>query len=335
MPDYCAQDAAVSALMRKEQGERVLEAFRKTGNSGSEEFAVFLGGLKSETLTTNVVRQMMKLLGISIRLNEITWHTELSGYPAEWSRANAENLLRLRFTIDDNDFLDKEYVEQLKREYTGVFFERFVLGKWVIAEGLVYRFDAKTMTTDRLPERGDWYVSVDYGTLNPFSEGLWRIDKGVATRVREYYHSGRDTNDQRTDEEYYAELERLTDGLDIECIIVDPSSASFITTIRRHGRFTVRKANNNVLDVVRCTATLLQQGRVLIHGVSFLFWNVDRLHVFPLTEFAPLWDESTGALLPTSTTRRSAYTRLTAILRRTPLSRSPETSGLIFTMSRR
>lgn len=34
----------------------------------------------------------------------------------------------------------------------------------------------------------------------------------------------------------------------------------------------------------------------LIHGVSFGFWNVDRLHVFPLTEFVPLWDEETGAL---------------------------------------
>lgn len=34
----------------------------------------------------------------------------------------------------------------------------------------------------------------------------------------------------------------------------------------------------------------------LIHGVSFGFWNVDRLHVFPVTEFVPLWDEETGAL---------------------------------------
>lgn len=34
----------------------------------------------------------------------------------------------------------------------------------------------------------------------------------------------------------------------------------------------------------------------LIHGVSFIFWNFDRSHVFPLTEFAPLWDETSGAL---------------------------------------
>lgn len=36
--------------------------------------------------------------------------------------------------------------------------------------------------------------------------------------------------------------------------------------------------------------------KALIHGVSFGFWNVDRLHIFPLTEFAPLWDEETGTL---------------------------------------
>ena len=34
----------------------------------------------------------------------------------------------------------------------------------------------------------------------------------------------------------------------------------------------------------------------LIHGVTFGFWNLDRLHVFPITEFAPLWDEENGSL---------------------------------------
>lgn len=34
----------------------------------------------------------------------------------------------------------------------------------------------------------------------------------------------------------------------------------------------------------------------LIHGITFLFWNVDHIHVFPVTQFAPLWDEETGAL---------------------------------------
>lgn len=36
--------------------------------------------------------------------------------------------------------------------------------------------------------------------------------------------------------------------------------------------------------------------KALIHGVAFGFWNVDRLHVFPLTEFVPLWDEDDGTL---------------------------------------
>lgn len=34
----------------------------------------------------------------------------------------------------------------------------------------------------------------------------------------------------------------------------------------------------------------------LIHGVSFCFWNIDKLYVFPLTEFVPLWDEYEGTL---------------------------------------
>ena len=69
----------------------------------------------------------------------------------------------------------------------------------------------------------------------------------------------------RTDEEYYTELEKLAEGLPIERVIVDPSAASFIETIRRHGRFSVRKARNDVLDGIRLTAMLLRLGRIQIH----------------------------------------------------------------------
>ena len=36
--------------------------------------------------------------------------------------------------------------------------------------------------------------------------------------------------------------------------------------------------------------------QALIHGVSFMFFNVDHVHAFPVTEFAPLYDENTGVL---------------------------------------
>lgn len=98
MLDLCRQDTAVSDLLHKERGAEILEAFQKaeTGNpvTGNDaELAMFLGGLKGEVLTTDVIRRLVALLGIQIKLNDVTWHVELSGYPRTWSRANAGNLL--------------------------------------------------------------------------------------------------------------------------------------------------------------------------------------------------------------------------------------------------
>ena len=111
---------------------------------------------------------------------------------------------------------------------------------------------------------GKWYISVDYGTYNPFSAGLWYVRGGVAVRVREYYHDGRQSGVLRTDEEYYRALERLAGEHPVERIIIDPSAASLIALIRRRGRFSVRKAQNQVLPGIRLVGSLLQQGRLLI-----------------------------------------------------------------------
>lgn len=191
-------------------------------------------------------------------------------HPGHWlmekyiKRRDALDMLVMKFLIDDNPALDPEYVRQLKREYTGVFYRRYILGEWCVAEGLVYEFGEENIT-DEVPADGSYYISCDYGTLNPFSAGLWRFDGQRAVRIREYYYSGREKQAMKTDEEYYAELEKLAGGLPVRCVVVDPSAASFIATIRRHGRFAVRRARNDVPDGIRLTAMLLRAGRVLIH----------------------------------------------------------------------
>ena len=67
-------------------------------------------------------------------------------------RGHELNMLLMTFLIDDNTFLDPNYVEELKKEYVGVFYDRFIRGLWVVAEGLVYpRFSKAAAKT--LPER--------------------------------------------------------------------------------------------------------------------------------------------------------------------------------------
>ena len=171
------------------------------------------------------------------------------------------------FTIRDNATITPQRLAEIESQYdpSSIWYRRDILGERCIAEGLVYpMFDDSCVVDATHESGGEYYISVDYGTLNPFSAGLWCLKNGVATRIREYYYSGRETNRQKTDSEYYAELEKLAGDLPIECIIIDPSAASMITEIIRRGRYTVRKANNNVLPGISYTAALLQAGRLKI-----------------------------------------------------------------------
>ncbi len=193
--------------------------------------------------------------------------------PNHWFKVNfidrrdELDILIMQFLIDDNTFLDPHYVEELKKEYTGVFYDRYIRGLWVIAEGLVYpMFDKKRHVLDGCKEleseRFEYYISIDYGTINPCSMGLWRLEETRAVRVQEVYYDSKKKKKQLTDEEYYQMLVDLAGDKLIEAVIVDPSAASFIETIRRHGKFSVRKANNDVVDGIRVTGSLLQNGKL-------------------------------------------------------------------------
>lgn len=174
------------------------------------------------------------------------------------------NLLYLHFTMEDNLSLSEQIRARYRAMYTGIFYRRYILGQWCLAGGLVYEFDPERHVTDDLPECGEWYISCDYGTLNPFSAGLWCVRDGVAVRVAEFYHSGREQQRQLTDEEYYRAIEQLAGDRDIRHIVVDPSAASFIACIRSHKRFSVRKAKNDVMYGIRLTAMMLQAGVIKI-----------------------------------------------------------------------
>lgn len=179
----------------------------------------------------------------------------------EWILKKEEKrMLHLHFTMADNPGLSPSIRKRYENMYTGVFYRRYILGQWCIAEGLVYDFDPQKHICRELPQKGRYYISVDYGTLNPFSAGLWCVAQGKAVRIREYYYDGRQRGKTKTDEEYYRELEKLAGDLPVEAVVVDPSAASFITVIRRHGRFSVRKAKNAVLDGIRLVASLMQTG---------------------------------------------------------------------------
>ncbi|HCM22871.1 MAG TPA: PBSX family phage terminase large subunit [Ruminococcaceae bacterium] len=182
----------------------------------------------------------------------------------EWIRnAKDRNALHLHFMMEDNPGLSPKMRERYRNLYTGTFYERYVQGKWVAAQGLIYPFMEEEAAVD-VPELCEEYVvSCDYGTQNPSSFGLWGRKKNVWYRIDEYYYDGR-KNGPRTDEEHYEGLEKLCGEKRISRVIVDPSAASFMETIRRHGKFSVMPARNDVLQGIRRTAMALKEGKVRI-----------------------------------------------------------------------
>ena len=212
----------------------------------------------------------------------------------EWILKRREkNALYLHFKMEDNPSLSKRMLERYKSLYSGAFYRRFVEGEWVAAQGAVYPFMTDEMFCE-VPwcEFEDYAVSVDYGTVNPASFGLWGLLGGVWYRIDEYYFDSRKEGFQRTDEEHYRELEHLCEGKKISVVTVDPSAASFIEVIRRHGKFSVIPARNNVLDGIRQCAAALKEKRIVIcrncadsvREFSLYRWNENSKNDVPIKE---------------------------------------------------
>lgn len=199
----------------------------------------------------------------------------------EWiQNAKERNALHLHFLLEDNPSLDEAVVNRYKTLYTGVFYQRYILGLWVLAEGLVYDFQEQYIT-DEKPKGAEYFISIDYGTLNPFSAGLWSVTGNKAVRIKEYYYDGRNKKRQLTDDEYCEEVKALAGDLEISRVIVDPSASSFITALKRRG-YRVQQADNAVLDGIRRTAAYLKNGNIKIHRSC-----VDSIREFGLYR----WDE--------------------------------------------
>ena len=200
--------------------------------------------------------------------------------------AEQRNCLRLHFTMEDNPSLTEEIRQRYQRLYTGVFYRRFILGQWAQAEGRVYDFFEPEMVKP-VPEGSftQWYVSCDYGTVNPTSMGLWGKCGGVWYRVKEFYFNSREAMRQMTDEEYALALKKLAGERTVTSVIVDPSAASFIEVLRRRG-WRVQKADNDVLSGIRLTSDALKEGRVVIcQGCDDCIREMDEY----------VWDLSDGA----------------------------------------
>lgn len=191
--------------------------------------------------------------------------------PNHWLKAFIDrvdiDMYLQHYTIFDNPFLPADFVEKLCTEYEGtVYYARYIKGEWAQAEGLIYPMWENAIAEP--PENvkpSEYMLSLDYGTMNAFACLLWAKYGQTWYAIKEYYYSGRTTGEQKTDEEYGADLDAFVGDLHDIRTIIDPSASSFIALLRKkNGKYRVVKADNNVSDGIRNTASCLKKGTIKI-----------------------------------------------------------------------
>lgn len=191
--------------------------------------------------------------------------------PYHWFKQNWINereekrILYIHFDLEDNLSLDDEIKSRYYKMYKGVFYQRYILGQWVAAEGIVYdMFDENIhVTNEQIEPSKDVYVSCDYGTQNATVFLMWTKTCGKWICIKEYYYCGRDKLRQKTDSEYAEDMKQWLDNVEPKRIVVDPSAASFIAELRKKG-YRVKKGDNEVLDGIRYTSTMLENEKIAI-----------------------------------------------------------------------
>ncbi len=194
--------------------------------------------------------------------------------PSHWfkvnwiDRAHEKNILYLHFTMDDNLSLSERVKERYRAMYSGVFFQRYILGLWVIAEGLVYSMfdkDKHVIKVDIERKKNyKYFVSIDYGTVNPFAVNIYAFDGYRSIQIDELHYDGRKSG--RIDNEaYYKMLCDKIGDMPIEKIIVDPSASGFIATVQKYGKYIVEGANNDVLVGIQEVTKYYNLGLLKIH----------------------------------------------------------------------
>lgn len=199
------------------------------------------------------------------------WFSCNPGPPQHWFKTEwiddleRHNALYLHFDMRDNPSLSEKTLERYERMYSGVFYQRYVLGLWVAAEGLVYpMFDEKRhVLTVESETEGDYYVSSDFGIQNATVFLLWRRERGSKRWIclREYYYSGRDERHQATVSELVSGLNWMLDGIKPKRIIIDPSAAALKSELRTNG-YHMLDAENDVLNGISDVCTMLNENLI-------------------------------------------------------------------------
>ena len=263
-------------------GRTIYLAGANDNNSENKIRGMTVGGWYADELTLHPQSFFkMGLTRMSVRGARL-YGTTNPDSPNHWlkqeylDRADELDLIRWQFFLEDNLSLPPEYIKALKAEFSGLFYKRFIEGAWCMAEGAIYdMLDPIRHYVPKLPDKYmDAFVALDYGTTNPL-HGVYVVvaldesnPKLPVPRLyvaNELVYDSKKTGKQKTDAEYSLMVREWIATLPASPskVFVDPSAASFIVQLYKDGVKGVTKANNNVLDGIRSTATLISNDRLM------------------------------------------------------------------------
>lgn len=213
---------------------------------------------------------------------KVNWIDKSIGYLTKEQQAELvkkgetlKKLLYLHFTMDDNLSLSEEVKERYKTNFVGVFFKRYILGLWVLAEGVIYHNFNKErhcINKEDLPSNFEYYyITSDYGITNPQVFLLCGVkfikDKPHVWVLKEYYNKGingkKKKQQLKTDTVFLKDYQKFIGDLQIKKTIIDPSAVSLINLFKQHN-IQVKEADNSVIDGINLVLSYLDQNRIHI-----------------------------------------------------------------------
>lgn len=193
--------------------------------------------------------------------------------PRHWLKVEyldnpALDIYRSKFLLDDNTTLPPEYIENLKLEYTGVFYRRFILGEWVAAEGAIYpMFDIKKHVSDKAPRMRMTWIAADIGHTNPTA--FLRLGAGEDGRIwvlDEYYHQVSPGNPAKSPKQYARDMiafvQKWPSAPDV--VVIDPAAEGFTLQLKEDSNLRIRAANNAVLKGIQLVSSAIDAGALMI-----------------------------------------------------------------------
>lgn len=193
--------------------------------------------------------------------------------PAHWLKKEyldnpAIDLVSWHFTLDDNPSLDDSYKENLKKEYSGMWYNRYILGQWAMATGAVYdRFDDDNIYSKDYPNPDYYIAGIDYGTVNPTCCLLAAVMPHRWPQIRiidEYYYDSSKTGRQKTDAEYADDIKEFLYPRSVEAIYIDPAAASLKIELR-NADLPVLDAVNDVIPGIQIMHKFIAGKNLLVH----------------------------------------------------------------------